>query len=277
MQVKKNEGGFKIRLSKGFLELGRWRDCKRGRKEALFDETIIFLQKQFVKRLLILILVTAYTTSIAQKIDFVVLSGFGATQTFYYSPGTSDKVLIALSKDGNIVEYGTEFPKEFYGYYPGKLQQYMGRVDYYKSTDNEAFRGKIRYIGLTQVTYYGTYDEESLRGKVKSIGTVQFDYYASYDDASVKGNFKSIGNTSITWLPSYENDAIRGRLKTIGNTRFDWYTSFDDKALSGKVKQIDQYPFTYYTSFENNNGQKGQLKSGFFQKYINGINYYLRN
>lgn len=229
-----------------------------------------------MKKLIFILLIAAAGRSFAQKIDFIVLGSYGATQTFYFSPGTSDKVLIALSKDGNIIEYGTEYPKEFMGYYPGKLQKYMGRVDYYSQTDNEAFRGKIRYIGLTQITYYGSYDEESLRGKVKSIGTVQFDYYASYDDASVKGNLKTVGSSSITWCPSYENEAIRGRLKTIGNTKFEWYTSFDDKALSGKVKQIDQYSFTYYTSFENNNGQKGQLKSGFYSKYINGINYYVR-
>lgn len=228
------------------------------------------------KFLLLALIVTSTCYSFAQKLDFIVLGGYGATQTFYYSPGTADKVVIALTKDGNISEYGTEFPKEFYGYYPGKLQKYMGRVEYYAQTENEAYRGKVRYIGLTQVTYYGSYDDEALRGKVKSIGTTQFDYYASYDDASVKGNFKTIGSTSFTWCPSYENEAIRGRIKSIGNTRFEWYTSFDDKALSGKVKQIDQYTFTYYTSFENNNGQKGMLKSGFYSKYINGVNYYVR-
>lgn len=237
----------------------------------------LLLQKTTVKKLFFILLFTVSATCFAQKIDFIVLGGYGATQTFYYSPGTSDKVVIALSKDGTISEYGTEYPKEFYGYYPGKLQKYMGRVEYYSQTENESFRGKIRYIGLTLITYYGSYDEEALRGKVKSIGSTQFEYYASYDDASVKGNLKTVGSTSITWCPSYENEAIRGRLKTIGNTRFDWYTSYDDKAISGKVKQIDQYTFTYYTSFENNNGQKGMLKSGFYTKYINGINYYLRN
>ncbi len=230
-----------------------------------------------MKKLLLILLLACTTRSFAQKIDFIVLGGYGATQTFYYSPGTSDKVLIALSKDGSIAEFGTEYPKEFYGYYPGKLQKYMGRIEYYSQTENEAFRGKIRYIGLTQITYYGSYDEEALRGKVRTIGSTQFNYYASYDDAAIKGNIKTVGSTAIKWCPSYENEAIRGRLKNIGNTKFEWYTSFDDKAISGKVKQIDQYMFTYYTSFENNNGQKGMLKSGFFTKYINGINYYLRN
>jgi len=77
-----------------------------------------------VKKLLLILLLACTTRSFAQKIDFIVLGGYGATQTFYYSPGTSDKVLIALSKDGSIAEFGTEYPKEFYGYYPGKLQIY---------------------------------------------------------------------------------------------------------------------------------------------------------
>ena len=79
------------------------------------------------------------------------------------------------------------------------------------------------------------------------------------------------------YFTSFEDAAIKGRLRNIGNTQFTWYTSFDDKSLSGKVKSIDNSVFTYYTSFENNNGQKGQLKSGFQMKYINGINYYVRN
>lgn len=227
------------------------------------------------KFLFLLIAFAAIGKSFGQKVDMIVLTGYGANETFYYS--TADKVLIALSKNGNISEYGTEYPKEFYGYYPGKLQKYMGRVDYYSQNDNEAFRGKVKYIGLTLITYYGSYDDEALKAKVKSIGTTQFDYYASYDDAAIKGNIKNMGSTAITYCPSYENEATRGRLKTIGNTRFEWYTSYDDKATSGKVKSIDQYGFTYYTSFENNNGQKGLMKSGFYTRYINGINYYLRN
>lgn len=229
-----------------------------------------------MKKFLCLILIaTLASSAFGQKIDFIVLTGFGAGETFYYS--SSDKTMIAITKDGNIIDYGPEFPKEFMGYYPGKLQKYMGRIEYYTQNDNEAFRGKVRYIGLTQITYYGSYDEEALRGKVKMIGTTQIDYYASYDDAAMKGHIKNIGGIAITYCPSYENEAIRGKLKTIGNTKFDWYTSFDDKSISGKVKQIDQYPFIYYTSFENNYGQKGQMKSGFYQKYINGINYYVRN
>ncbi len=229
-----------------------------------------------MKKLFSFLVIASFAcNAFSQKIDFIVLTGFGANQTFYYSTG--DKTMIAITKDGNIAEYGPEYPKEFMGYYPGRLQKYMGRVEYYQPTDNEAFRGKVRYIGLTLITYYGSYDDEALKGKVKSIGAIQFDYNASYDDAAVKGNVKNIGGIAITWNPSYENEAVRGKLKAIGNTRFDWYTSFDDKSIIGKIKQIDQYPFTYYTSFENTYGQKGQMKSGFFQKYINGINYYVKN
>lgn len=213
--------------------------------------------------------------SYAQKIDLITLSGYGATAAFYYE--TADKISIVFGKDGNIAEFGTQYDKATYGYYPGKLLKYMGRVDYYSQDENEAFRGKVKYIGLTMITYYGTYDDAALKGKIKSIGSTQFDYYLSFEDASLKGNIKNVGGTAFTYCSSFDNEAIRGRIKSIGNTRFDWYTAFDDKSISGKLKSIDHYPFTYFTSFENNNGQKGFMKSGFQTKYINGINYYVRN
>lgn len=229
-----------------------------------------------MKKLLLAVIATITLNLVhSQKIDIILLTGYGATATFYYS--TSDKTMISISADGKIEDFGPEYPKEFMGYYPGRLQQYMGRVEYYQATDNEAFSGKVRYIGATLITYYASYDNEALKGKVKSIGNMQFEYGTVYDNDALKGKIKNIGGMAVSWCASYENDAIVGKLKTVGNTRFDWYTSFDDKAVSGKVKQIDQYPFVYYTSFENYNGQKGQLKSGFYQKYINGINYYVRN
>ncbi len=229
-----------------------------------------------MKRILLsLAILISTVNSFAQKIDLITLGGYGATANFYYE--TADKISIIFSKDGNIVEYGTQYDKATYGYYPGKLLKYMGRVDFYSQNENEAFRGKVKYIGLTMITYYGTYDDAALKGKIKSIGSTQFDYYMSFEDAAVKGNIKNVGGTSFAWCNSYENEAIRGKIRSIGNTRFDWYTSFDDKSLSGKIKSIDNYGFTYYTSFENNNGQKGFMKTGFQTKYINGINYYVRN
>lgn len=227
------------------------------------------------RSILLLAIIFISAKSFAQKIDLITLTGYGANTAFYYQ--TADRISIIFTKDGNITEFGTQYDKGTYGYYPGKLLKYMGRVDYYSQDENEAFRGKVKYIGLTMITYYGSYDDASLKGKIKSIGSTQFDYYLSYEDASVKGNVKNVGGTSFTWCSSFDNEAIRGRVKTIGSTRFDWYTSFDDKSLSGKIKSIDNYGFTYYTSFENNNGQKGYLKSGFQTKYINGINYYVRN
>ena len=227
------------------------------------------------KNILLISILFFAVNGFSQKVDFIALTGYGANESIYYR--TSDNVSIVLTKDGNISEYGTDYPKGFANTWPGRLQQYMGRVDYYGQTDNEAFRGKVKYIGLTMITYYGSYDNEALKGKVKSIGSTQVDYYQSFEDASVKGKLKSIGGTSFTWCGSFENEAIRGRVKSIGNTRFDWYTSFDDKAFSGKVKTIDIYNFTYYSSYETMNGAKGFLKSGFQTKYINGINYYVRN
>ncbi|MBL0359114.1 MAG: leucine-rich repeat protein [Chitinophagaceae bacterium] len=225
--------------------------------------------------ILLLAIICTAVSSFAQKIDLITLSGYGATAAFYYE--TADKISIVFTKDGAISEFGTQYDKGTYGYYPGKLLKYMGRVDYYSKDENEAFMGKVKYIGLTMIPYYGSYDDAALQGKIKSIGSTQFEYYLSFEDASIKGTIKNVGSTAFTYCSSFDNEATRGRIKSIGNTRFDWYTSFDDKSLSGKLKSIDNYTFTYYTSFENNNGQKGFMKSGFQSKYINGINYYVRN
>ena len=228
-----------------------------------------------MKKISLLVAFTALACDgFSQKIELVLLTGFGANASIYYQ--TRDNISIVLSKGGNIVEYGTPYDKAFYGYWPGRLYPYTGRVEYYGSTDNESFRGKVKYIGLTMITYYGSYDDEALKGKIKSIGSTQIDYYPSFEDASVKGNIKKIDATMFDYFTSFENEAIKGRLRSIGNTQFTWYTSFDDKSLSGKVKSIGGNVFTYYTSFENNNGQKGQLKSGFQLKYIHGITYYVR-
>jgi hypothetical protein len=228
-----------------------------------------------VKRYFLLIALAAGSiTGLCQKIDLVTLTGYGAKEAFYYE--TADRISIVLTKDGNIAEYGTQYDKGIFGYYPGRLMKYMGRVDYYSQSENEAFRGKVKYIGLTMITYYGSYDEAALQGKVRSIGSTQIDYYLSFEDASIKGNIKTIGGTPFTYCSSFENEATKGRLKSIGSTQFTWYTSFDDKAFRGKVKSIGNYSFTYFSSFETN-GAKGHMKSGFQTQYINGINYYVRN
>ena len=45
----------------------------------------------------------------------------------------------------------------------------MGREEYYPLTENEAYRGKVKYIGRTRFTYYTSDDKETLKGKVKPL------------------------------------------------------------------------------------------------------------
>ncbi len=222
----------------------------------------------------LLALVCSYPLQ-AQKIDLITLSGYGAKAVIHFV--TSDRITLVLNLDGSIAETGTDYGRNTLGYWPGRLNQYMGRVDYYPATENEAIRGKLRYIGLTLIGWYASYDEKASVGKVRSIGGVPVEYYASFEDEALKGKIKKIGSTEFSYYTSFDNEALRGKLKSVGNTAFDWYSSFDDKALRGKIKSVGNNPFSYYSSFENVQGRQGLLKSGFQTQYINGVNYYVRN
>lgn len=229
-----------------------------------------------MKYLLCLLSLTAFLPAArAQKIDMVAITGYGSKAVIHFV--TSDRITIVLNTEGSIAETGTDYGRNTLGYWPGRLNQYMGRTDLYPATENEAIRGKLRYIGLTLITWYGSYDESASAGKVRSIGGVPVEYYPSFEDEAVKGKIKKIGNTVFTYYTSFDNESLKGKIRSIGNTSIDYYTSFDDKALRGKLKSIANNPFTYYSSFENAQGRQGLMKSGFQTLYINGINFYVRN
>lgn len=120
----------------------------------------------------------------AQKISKVTLKNDGNIESF--SINIDNGVTIIMGKDGAITEWGTETFSERNQSY-SRLDKYLGRVEYFTANDNEAFRGKVKYIGMTAITYYGTYDKEEFRGKVRSIGTTIFDYYTFVEDESLKG------------------------------------------------------------------------------------------
>lgn len=237
---------------------------------------INFTQICLVKHFFCLLLLIAGTaTTRAQKIDMVVVTGYGSKAVIHFV--TRDRITLVLDTDGSITETGTDYGRNTLGYWPGRLNQYMGRTDYYPATENEAIRGKLRYIGLTLISWYGSYEEAASAGKVRSIGGIPVEYYPSFEDEAVKGKIKKIGNTVFSYYTSFDNESLRGKIRSIGNTSFDYYTSFDDKALRGKLKSLGNQPFTYYSSFENVQGRQGLMKSGFQTQYINGINFYVRN
>ena len=82
-------------------------------------------------------------------------------------------VLIRLSIDGKLLEWGSEIMADRGYYYAPKLQPYMGRVEYYGNDVDSAFRGKVKSIGISSINYYGSNDEPMKKGKGKNAGHVE--------------------------------------------------------------------------------------------------------
>jgi hypothetical protein len=211
-------------------------------------------------------------TGFSQSISRITITGSGQVDVIAF--GLGEQVQIYLTKDGNISKWGYD---RYIGYqenYEGKLDPYVGRIEYYSQNDDEALRGKVKYIGRTLLTYYSSYEKEELKGKLKSIGAVNIEYYLNYEDAAYRGNIKTLGQNAVTWYASYENADMRGKLKSLGSTAFTYYGSFEDKAFRGKIKSIDRYNITYYSSFEQ---YSGNIKSGPTIFNVNNVKYYLKN
>jgi hypothetical protein len=210
-----------------------------------------------------------YIGLFAQQIRQVIQSQTGAKTTFCFY--ADQNILIYVSPDGNVTEWGVEYTEGRMYYYPGKLDNYMGRIDMYGPADNVAFRGKLRYIGAVAITYYTAEENQLLAGKVKSIGSSVIDYYGQFDEAAFRGKIKSAGTVSMSYFGSFDNEALKGKLKSVSNIAISYYNSFDDKAIKGKVKSIGSYPFAYYSSFDTR--MPGALKTGFQKQIIDGIRF----
>lgn len=213
--------------------------------------------------------------SYEQRLSQITLTTNGSADIITFL--TEDAVFINISKDGKILDWGIEAKTGRYNNYPGKLDPYMGRVDYFSATDNEDSRGKVKYIGRTAITYYAASENELFKGKVKSMNTNLFDYYDNYSDETAKGKIKNAGSNSFSYYSAFENEAFRGRLKNVGPSILTYYASYDDKAYKGKIKSIGNQNFTYYSSFDRQEYQ-GMMKgaSGQLQFVISGIKYLLR-
>ena len=149
-------------------------------------------------------------------------------------------------------------------------------TEVFSSTDNEAYRDQVKYVGRAVFTYYTAEENETFKGKVKSIGTTLFEYYAAYDDKAFKGNLKTAGPVSFTRFGSFGDDASKEKLKTVETTVFTYYGSFDDKAFKGKIKSIERNVFTYYSSYDRKE-YSGSLKTGSPILYVNNIKFLVRN
>lgn len=206
-----------------------------------------------------------------QRISKITITGTGSVSDIVI--GLDENVQVYISKEGQISKWGFD---RFIGYqenYNDYLEPYVGRVEYYSQNEDEALRGKVRYIGKYMLTYYPSYEQESLRGKLKSIGSMTMAYYLAYEDKAMAGNLKTIGSQNIEWYASYENEGLRGKLKGLGGTAITYYGSFEDKAFRGKLKSIGSNYFTYYSSAEQ---FSGSMKSGSTTVTANGVKFYVR-
>ena len=227
------------------------------------------MRKFFSSMLMLLLGCCTYSQQLSQ----VTFSG--GSKLSYISFITDQNVLIRISEEGKILEWGIEVRADRYNYYAPKLQPYIGRIDYYGPEADSAFRGKVRSIGTCSFTYYGSYETEIKIGKIKSVGRTLLDYYTNYDNIHFRGRLKFIGSLMLGYYSSFDDEAFRGKLKAIGSTVITYYSTFDDKLIRGKIKSIATVPYVWYTSVDKL-GYGGSLKSGSLRQNISGVTYILQ-
>jgi len=211
------------------------------------------------------------TCLFSQRLSQVSLGGGGPN---YFAILIDQKVLMRITADGKIIDWGTELVSQRSNFYDPKLQLYLGRVEYYGKEADSVFRGQVKSVGTATITYYGHYDTQEKVGKLKSIGTLMLDYYTNFDNIALRGKLRFIGSVVVDYYSSLEDEQIRGRLKSIANTPIKYYSSFEDKDLKGKVKSIGSLVLEYYSSLDRPEF-RGQLKSGIYRPNIGGITFIL--
>lgn len=225
-----------------------------------------------MKKICVALLMMITVQVSAQRISKITMSETGNIEM--YAIELDENVIINISEDGSVGEYGIDIYKGRTDRMIERLEPYTGRVDYYREADNEAYRGKIRSIGLKQFTYYASFDEELLRGKLKSIGTMQIEYYGRFDDEKLRGKIKRFGSTEVQYYTSFDI-AFAGKIKSIGGINFVYYANTEDVDIRGKVKSIAHVQFNYYTSFERKE-LRGNMKRGSRLQYINNIKFFIK-
>jgi hypothetical protein len=224
-------------------------------------------------KLFVAILFFCISTCIsAQRLSQVTFRD--ATNFSYYSFLCDYDVLIRVTDEGRIIEWGIERRAERFDYYDPKLQPYMGRIEYYTQDEDSAYRGKIKSIGTCVFTYYNHYETDIKVGKLRSIGNILLDYYTQYDSPDFKGKLRFIGTRIVEYYSAFDDEAFRGKIKSIGSTPIKYYSTFEDKLIEGKIKSIGSIVYTWYSSFDRSD-QRGALKSGFYRQNIGDVTYIL--
>jgi hypothetical protein len=221
-----------------------------------------------------LFLVVAFSIN-AQRVNKLTISNNGSSVTLRYLLDQS--VVLDINQDGTLGEWGVDrYATRPVDFTQRKLNPFEGRVEYYNESENEAFKGKIKYIGRTLITYYASTDQDFQVGKIKSVGPTKLNYYTNADDPMQAGKLKVAGSMNFSYYSSYENQALRGKVKNAGNVPVTYYSSFDDNVIVGKIKSLNGGAYTYYINKEQNFA-KGSLKSGRMIQVINGVTYFIKN
>jgi hypothetical protein len=206
--------------------------------------------------------------SYSQELTQVTYSGGATLSSFSFR--TDQEIIIRISDDGKLLEWGTDPGPGRYYYDPRRLQPYLGRVEYFGPEYDSVLVGKVKSIGTCSFTYFGKYETPAKIGKLKTIGRVLIDYYDNYEDAAFKGKLKFAGSILLSYYSSFENEAFRGKLRSVNNNNITYYSTFDDKAIKGKIKSIGSYAYIWYESYDR---YQGGLKSGNVTQIINGITF----
>jgi len=207
----------------------------------------------------------------SQQLSQITFSGASTLSSLSFS--IDQGILIRISEDGKVLEWGSELASErSSNYYAPKLQPYMGRIIYYGTEADTINRGKIRSIGTCVIKYYDAFELEEKRGKVKSIGMVNLDYYTKFENLNFKGKLRLVGSTMLDYYSPFENDAYKGKLKIVGNTPISYYSTFQDK---GKIKSIGTVSYDWNPS-QFRNQTVGTANTNLYRQNINGITYILR-
>ncbi len=223
-----------------------------------------------MNRLLLTLSLLFFISSVhSQQLSQVTFTG-GANLS-YFSFLTDHNVLIRITDEGKMIEWGIEEKAFNSEYYAPKLQPYLGRVEYYDKESDSAFRGKIKNIGTCAFTYYGHYERDNKVGKLRTIGTIILDYYSEYENIILKGKLRFIGSNILEYYSQFEDESFRGKLRSIGNSAIKYHSSFDDKLIRGKVKSIGPAEIKWYTSLDY---QRGGLY-GSYRRNIGGVTYIL--
>lgn len=224
--------------------------------------------KQFLS---IILLIHLAVNVFSQQLSQVSFSG-GSTLA-YLSLLTDREVLIRISDDGEVKEWGVEVQSmRSNDYYAPRLQPYPGRVEYYGTESDSVSRGKVKSIGSSVITYFGAFETAEKVGKIRSVGSLFFDYFSHYDNKVLRGKIRNIGSLWLDYYSTFDNEALQGKLKMVGSTLITYFTSFDDKFIRGKIKSIGPVNYSWYTSLDRA-GYGGSLKSGPWRQNTGGVIY----